>query len=120
MYIVPPSDDVIDEYRGMLHHKDKRLVFTEEMWKHLILSRGFRLHASFPFWIKGFNVREWLRNSGLDELTRMELWNRHINGSKEFKEASRMVIMDEAICEKKGIVHCHIDLKNIIIVGEKI
>ena len=117
---VPPADSkqVYIEYREMLRLKDERIIFDEDKLRYFLISSGFGNLHFLPFWIKGFSVREWLENSGLDDDVQMEIWNRHVNGSDEFKEASHMRFTDEPICEKKGIAHCHIDLKNLIVVGE--
>ncbi len=117
---VPPSDSkqVYIEYREMLRLKDERIIFDEDKLRYFLICSGFGNLHFLPFWIKGFSVREWLENSGLDDSVQSEIWNRHINGSDEFKEASHMRFTEERVCDKMGEIDCVIDIKNLIVVGE--
>ncbi len=109
---VPPSDsiNIQVEYREMIALKDKRIVFTEDKLNWMITQVGFQYYTGFEYWIKGFNVREWLENSELEDDVQSEIWDRHVNGSQEFKDASEMRI-------KEG--NCLIELKNLIMIGVK-
>jgi ubiquinone/menaquinone biosynthesis C-methylase UbiE len=107
----PPSDSrqVHVEYREMLRLKDERHTFTEDSLRYFLINSGFGNLSFSTFWIKGFDVREWLENSGLSDGVQAEIWDRHVNGSQEFKEASRMKIAEG---------NCVVDIKNLIVVGE--
>lgn len=118
---VPPADSkqVYIEYREMLRLKDERIIFDEDKLSYFLISSGFGNLRFLPFWIKGFNVREWLENSGLDDAVQAEIWNRHVNGSQEFKKASHM---RGSVSPRGGGEEtredCVIDIKNLIVIGE--
>ena len=114
---VPPSDSrqVHIEYRDMLALKDERHTFTEDNLRYFLISSGFGNITSFPFWIKDFSIGDWLIQSGLSDDIQDQIWIRHIDGSKEFKESCNM---REIQNEKLGYTDCLIDIKNLIVSGE--
>lgn len=113
---VPPSDEVLDEYKEIMKLKDNRIVFTEEKLRGFIMCLGFKVIKSFPVWIKEMSVRGWLNKSGLSDGVKMEIFRRHYNGSDEFKKAHHL---EERVNSNLEIVDCIINIKNIVVVAEK-
>jgi hypothetical protein len=107
---VPPSDEVRDEYKDMIRLKDNRVVFTENKLRSLLMAVGFRIVKSFPVWIGRISVRDWLNKCNVPRKVWDEIYDRHLNGSDEFKKAHRMEIIPGDM---------FIDIKNIVIVAEK-
>lgn len=113
---VPPSDEVRKEYAEIMALKDDRVIFTEDNLKGLVSCADFMVIKSFPVWIRGVSVRDWLNKSGLSEEARLEIFDRHANGSKEFKEAHSLVIS----WKDYSTFDCEINIKNIVVVAEKL
>ena len=107
---IPPSDETKEEYEAIFRLKDKRVVFIEDDLIELLKKTGFTFMHSKIHWIRGLSVKTWLAKSGLPDETQGKIFALHINGSNELKEAYSMKIRDD---------DCFIDIKNLILVGEK-
>ncbi|TES92909.1 MAG: SAM-dependent methyltransferase [Candidatus Cloacimonadota bacterium] len=107
---IAPSDETRAEYGAIFRLKDKRNIFIESHLINLIERAGFEFVGSQSHWIRGLSVKAWLAKSGLDDEAKSKIYNLHINGSDELKRAYKM---------KKRGGDCFIDIKNIIVIGEK-
>lgn len=107
---IPPSDKTKEEYEAIFRLKDKRVVFIEDDLIKLLEKTGFVFMYSKIHWIRGLSVKTWLAKSGLSDEAQSKIYNLHINGSDELKQAYSMKIRDD---------DCFIDIKNAILVGEK-
>jgi len=106
----PPSDETRTEYEAIFKLKDKRNVFIEDHLTNLIETAGFTFVDSKALWIRGFSVRTWLEKSGLPDDVKDKIYALHVSGSDNLKRAYKMK-------ERDG--DCLIDIKNVIVVGEK-
>jgi len=106
----PPSDEVKAEYDAIFRLKDKRVVFLVGDLIELIEKAGFVFMYSRTHWIKELSVRAWLAKSELSDAVKSKVFALHVNGSDELKQAYDMKIRDD---------DCFIDIKNVILVGEK-
>jgi ubiquinone/menaquinone biosynthesis C-methylase UbiE len=107
---VPPSKNLKKEYIDIFKLKEDRLVFLEEDLVELLKNSGFKnirvnIHIN-----RNFSVRNWLENSGLPKETQSRIFNMHANGSEIFKKEYNLRIADG---------DCLIDVKNLILIGEK-
>lgn len=105
-----PSDTTKAEYRAIFRFKDKRIIFIEDDLIELIEEAGFVFMYSRTHWIRGLSVRSWLAKSELSYEAKSRIFALHVNGSDELKQAYSMEIRDD---------DCFIDIKNVILVGEK-
>ena len=62
------------------------------------------------YMMKNFSVNDWLENSGLTKKEQHKIFEMHTMGSDVFKKAYNMNIIKD---------DCLIDVKNLILVGEK-
>jgi hypothetical protein len=60
--------------------------------------------------MRNFSVRDWLVNSGLPPEKQDKIFEMHVTGSGTFRKAYNMKIING---------DCLIDVKNLIMVGEK-
>ena len=116
---IPPSEDLFDEWSSMLALKDERVCFSTHKLFRLLDSVGYKVIYSFPYTISNISVRDWMRKSGLDDETKEEIYDRHLNGSPEFKKGLNMRITENTIQDWGDIGDILIDIKNIIMVGER-
>ena len=107
---VPPNPEVKRDYAEIFKLKEERLTFLEEDLLNLMKNSGFKNIRSLTHVMKSFSVRNWLENSGLSTEKQDKIYDLHITGSKFFKEAYNMKIVDG---------DCLIDTKSLILVGEK-
>lgn len=117
---IPPSEDLLKEWESMLALKDERICFSTHKLFRLLDAVGFKILNSFPYTISDISVRNWLRKSGLPDSERDEIYDRHLKGSPKFKKGLNLRECPERLCEKEGIGDCLIDIKNVIMVAEKI
>ena len=61
-------------------------------------------------WIRGLSLRSWLAKSELPDAVKSKVFALHVNGSDKLKQAYSMKVRDD---------DCFIDIKNVILVGEK-
>ena len=107
---VPPSVEVKQDYINIFKLKEVRLTFMEEDLAKLMEKSGFRNIKITTHLMKNFSVKNWMENSGLPKDIQNKIFKMHLDGSNTFKEAYNM---------KYSNGDCLIDVKNIIVVGEK-
>lgn len=107
---IPPSANLLGEWRSMLALKDERICFTAQELFRLLDAVGFKVLHSFPFWNRRISVRTWLGKTGLPIRTQADIFERHVSGTQAFREGLNMTISHG---------DCTIDIKNIIMVAER-
>lgn len=107
---VPPIPDIIQDYIDIFRLKEDRLTFLEEDLVSLMKNSGFKNIKVFTHIMKKFSVKDWLKNGSLPNDRQDKIFRMHVNGSDLFKKAYNMKIVKD---------DCLIDVKNLIIVGEK-
>lgn len=107
---VPPTPEVKEDYTKIFKMKEKRLTFLEEDLLTMMENSGFENIKVFVHTMKNFSVKNWLENSGLPKNKQDKIFEMHVTGSDMFKKAYNMKIVNG---------DCLIDVKNLIIVGEK-
>ena len=71
---------------------------------------GFKNIKVLTHVMENFSVYDWLANSGLPKDKQDKIFEMHVTGSELFKKAYKMQIVTG---------DCLIDIKNLILVGEK-
>lgn len=109
---VPPNDDpeVLSWYTEMFKYKEKRRTFVPNELVYFFRKNGFKNVKYDIHIMKGFSIKNWLVNSGLDEEMQGKILDLHFNASSEIKSLYNMVITDH---------DCLIDTRNVIMTGEK-
>ena len=107
---VPPTSKVRREYISIFKLKEERLTFTEEGLVNLMMKSGFKNIRVLQHITKKFSVNNWLENSGLMKEKQDKIFELHVEASDIFKKAYNMRITND---------DCFIDIKNLILVGEK-
>ena len=107
---IAPSDKTKAEYKAIFKLYDKRNVFIEHDLIYLMEGMGFKFAFSQPHWIRELSVREWLAKSELSGEVKDRIYDLHLNGSRALKRAYKMKYRRD---------DCLIDIKNMIVVGEK-
>jgi len=107
---VPPNEKLKEDYTAIFKLKENRLVLSEDDLIALMLNAGFKNIRYEYYVMRNFSVLNWLKNSGLSIATQMKIAHLHVYSSDEFRSAYNMKI-------KGG--DCFIDVKNVIITGEK-
>ncbi len=106
----PPNEQVKDDYIKIFSLKEDRLTFMKEDLVLLMENAGFEKIDVYTHLIRQMSVKNWLENSGLQKDVQDKIFNLHVNGSEVFKKSYNLL-------EEKG--DCFIDIKNLIVVGEK-
>lgn len=107
---VPPTNEVFDEYKKIMHLKEERLVFKASNLIDLMSESGFKDITTYPYTIKRFSVKNWLVNNNLSQEIQDKLFQLHTEASDAFKQACNMVITED---------DCLIDSNHLILVGKK-
>ena len=109
---VPPVDDpeVIDWYTHMFSYKEKRRTLTEAQLIGFLKHNGFKGVRSTVYTMKGFSIKNWLVNSGLDAKNQKKIMRLHREAGEKVKDAYHMKVTKD---------DCLVDTKNVIVVGEK-
>lgn len=107
---IPPSPEVKKDYAEIFKLKEKRLTFLEKDLIKLMRRAGFKKIKSIIHMMKNFSIKNWLENSGLPVKKQNEIFEMHVSGSEVFKKAYNMKIANN---------DCLIDVKSLILVGEK-
>jgi len=107
---IPPIPEIKDEYIKIFKLKEERLTFLEEDLVKMMEKSGFKNIKILTHIMKEFSVRDWLENSGLQKEKQDKIFEMHVTGSDTFKSAYNMKIVNG---------DCLIDVKNLIVVGEK-
>jgi hypothetical protein len=77
----------------------------------LMRNAGFENIQEVIYWTRKTSIRNWLKNSGLDDTTQEKIFRMHTDLDQKGKEHYNMVLENE---------DCFIDMKFVILVGEKI
>ncbi|MBU0581098.1 MAG: methyltransferase domain-containing protein [Candidatus Margulisbacteria bacterium] len=107
---IPPVPEVKKEYIDIFRLKEERLTFLEEDLIKLMEKSGFKNINVFTHIMKNFSVKNWLENSGLIQEKQDKIFEMHVTASDIFKKAYNLKILNG---------DCLIDVKSLIIVGEK-
>lgn len=107
---VPPIVEVKEDYENIFKLKEERLTFLEEDLIRLMANSGFKNIKVSTHIMKNFSVKNWLENSGLPKEKQDKIFELHVTGSEVFRKAYNMKIVNG---------DCLIDVKNVIVVGEK-
>jgi ubiquinone/menaquinone biosynthesis C-methylase UbiE len=107
---VPPTERVKPFYSEMFKLKEERLTFMDGDLSDLMENSGFRNIQKKLYWSKGSSIRNWLGNSGLPAEVQERIFRMHLEMHEHGKEDYNMVI-------ENG--DCLIDMKFVILVGEK-
>ncbi len=107
---IPPIPELKEDYSRIFKLKEDRLTFLEKDLVDLMEFAGFKKIKIKVYIMKDFSIKNWLENSGLPEEAQREIFDMHINGSDLFKRAYNMKIVGG---------DCLIDVKNLILIGEK-
>jgi len=107
---VPPTPEVKEDYTRIFKLKEERLTFLEEDLVNMMKKSGFKNIKVLIHIMKNFSVYNWLENSGLTKEKQNKIFEMHVTGSDTFKKAYNMKIVNG---------DCLINVKNLILVGEK-
>lgn len=107
---IPPTPEIKKDYISIFKLKEKRLTFLEEDLINMMKKSGFKKIKINTHIMKNFSVKDWLKNSGLPQEKQDKIFEMHVTGSDVFKKAYNMKIVNG---------DCLIDIKNLILVGEK-
>ena len=107
---IPPVPEVKRDYTRIFRVKEKRLTFLEQDLINMMKESKFKNIKVSTHVMKNFSVFDWLVNSGLPKAKQDKIFEMHVTGSDMFKKAYNMQIVNG---------DCLIDVKNLILVGEK-
>lgn len=107
---VPPSKEVKQDYIEIFNLKEKRLTFMVEDLVDLMERADFRNIKTFTFTMPGMSINNWLEKSGLPAKIQDKIFEMHICANDYFKKVYNMKVI-------RG--DCLIDIKYVILVGEK-
>jgi ubiquinone/menaquinone biosynthesis C-methylase UbiE len=107
---IPPCLEVKQEYIEIFKLKEERLTFMTEDLVNLLQNAGFKNIQVSTFVMSRMSVNNWLEKSGLPAKTQDKIFEMHICAPDYFKKAYNMKII-------RG--DCLIDIKYVILVGEK-
>lgn len=107
---IPPIPEVKEDYTRIFMVKEKRMTFLEEDLVNMMKKSRFKNIKVSKHVMKNFSVFDWLVNSGLPKEKQDKIFEMHVTGSNMFKKAYNMQIVSG---------DCLIDVKNLILVGEK-
>ena len=107
---IPPTPEIKMDYMKIFELKEERLAFLREDLVNMMRKSGFKSIKIIPYIMKNFSVKNWLENSGLPQEKQDKIFEMHITGSDVFKKAYNMKISNS---------DCLIDVKYLILVGEK-
>jgi len=107
---VPPSSKIMEFYKKVFRLKEERLVFSEEDLLNLMKNAGFKNIKMIPFIMKETSIRNWLDNNCLPKEKKDRIFEMYVTAPEVVKQAYNMKIING---------DCLIDVKDIILVGEK-
>ena len=107
---VPPTARVKPFYTEMFKLKEDRLTFMDDDLGGLMENSGFKNIKRTIYWSNGSSIRNWLGNSGLPLETQEKIFQMHLEMHEHGKKDYNMVIDNG---------DCLIDMKFVILVGEK-
>lgn len=107
---VPVTEYVKPFYIEMFKLKEERLTFMDEDLERLMRGAGFKKIKKMIHWNRKSSIRNWLENSGLAKEIQEAIFKMHLELDEQGKEDYSMVIANG---------DCFIDMKFVILVGEK-
>jgi len=107
---IPPTPEIKKDYISIFKLKEKRLTFLEKDLINMMKKSGFKNIKVITHIMKNFSVKNWLINSGLTQKRQDKIFEMHVTGSDIFKKAYNMKIING---------DCLINVKNLVLVGEK-
>lgn len=107
---VPPSEHVKPFYVDMFKLKEDRLTFMDSDLMELMRKAGFENIQEVVYWTRKASIKNWLKNSGLDDAAQDRIFRMHVDLDQKGKEHYNMVLEND---------DCFIDMKFVILVGEK-
>jgi len=109
---IPPSDDpeTVQWYTDMFKLKEDRITFTEDDLVKRLRDNGFKEITTYHHITRGFSIRNWLVNSGIDSQTQDAIMNLHYTASEHTKQAYNMRFTND---------DCIVDTKNLIVAARK-
>ena len=107
---VPPSEKVKPFYVEMFKFKEERLTFMDYDLIALMRDAGFVNIEEIVYWSRKSSIRNWLSNSGLSPKIQESIFRMHIELHEEGKRDYNMIIENN---------DCFIDMKFMILIGEK-
>jgi len=108
---VPPSDRVKPFYVDMFKLKEERLTFMDSDLIGLMRDAGFVNIQERVYWSRSSSIKNWLYNSGIPVENQERIFEMHLEMDETGKKDYNMKI-------ENG--DCFIDMKFIILVGEKV
>ncbi len=107
---IPPNKQVKNDYIEIFKLKEERITFMPEDLKEMMKKAGFKNIQTSTYVMPRMSVNNWLEKSGLPSQKQDKIFEMHICAADYFKKAYNMKII-------RG--DCLIDIKYVIIVGEK-
>jgi len=107
---IPPSEHVKPFYVDMFKLKEERITFMENDMERLMRNAGLKIVDKIIHWNRKSSIKNWLENSGLDKKIQDKIFKMHIDLDNRGKKDYNMILKDN---------DCLIDMKFIILVGEK-
>ncbi len=108
---IPPNKQVKKDYIEIFKLKEKRITFMLEDLVEMIIKAGFRNIQTSTFVMPRMSINNWLEKSGLPVEIQDKIFEMHICAPAYFKKAYNMKIV-------RG--DCLIDIKYVILVGERL
>lgn len=107
---IPPNKQVKKDYIEIFKLKEERITFMPEDLKEMMKKAGFKNIRTSTYVMPRMSINNWLEKSGLPPQRQDKIFEMHICATDYFKKAYNMKII-------RG--DCLIDIKYVIIVGEK-
>ena len=107
---IPPNKQVKKDYIEIFKLKEERITFMLEDLVEMMNKAGFKNIRTSTYVMPKMSINNWLEKSGLPPQNQDKIFEMHICAPDYFKKAYNMKII-------RG--DCLIDIKYVIIVGEK-
>lgn len=107
---IPPIPEVKEDYAKIFELKEDRITFLEQDLIDLMKKAGFKNVKTITHIMKNFSIKNWLENGCVPKEKQDKIFEMHVTGSDTFKKAYNMKIVNG---------DCLIEVKNLILVGEK-
>ena len=107
---IPPNKQVKNDYIEIFKLKEERITFMPIDLMEMMEKSGFKNIQTSTYVMPRMSINNWLEKSGLPSQKKDKIFEMHICASDYFKKAYNMKII-------RGV--CLIDIKYVILVGEK-
>ncbi len=107
---IPPNKQVKKDYIEIFKLKEERITFMPEDLAEMMNKAGFKNIQTSTYVMPRMSINNWLEKSGLPSQKQDRIFEMHICAKDYFKKAYNMKII-------RG--DCLIDIKYVILVGEK-